>query len=148
MNNVYNEKNMHLKGIMTKEMMESLGISIEKTTKHGVIKLSYGTCDLYEVPAPYDEIDVFYGSLANDNDLIPHYFFSKSQIKEYELAPIGENEFPTLVCFWYVARDENRKFKSLGTTKHVYNRKNEEKYRLRFLTDPTFDPRDWEMNRS
>jgi len=143
-NNVYNERNMHLKGIMTKDMMESLGILMENTTKHGIVELPYGTFDLYEVPAPYDELDVFYGLLTIDQNVIPHYFFSKAQIEEYELEPIRENELPTFVCFWYVTRDENRKFISVGTTKHVYNRKHEEKYRLRFLTDPDFNPHKWE----
>ena len=140
MNNIYFENNMHLKGVMTKEMVKSLGISMENTTKHGIVKLPYGTYDLYEVPAPYNELDVFYGLLTTDNNLIPPYFFSKAQIEKYELEPISENELPTLVCFWYVSRDENRKYISVGTTQHIFNRKNEEKYRLRFLTDPEFNP--------
>jgi len=145
---VYTHKDIQLKGIMTKEMIETLGIPIKKTKKHGVFESPYNTCELYEVPAPYNEIDIFYGVFDFDSELVPEYYFRPSEIKKYNLTPVGEDEIPNFVCYWNLYKEEGKSFEVIGRINKIYNRKNEEKYRLRFLMDPDFDPRRWESEYS
>lgn len=144
---VYNKDNMHLKGIMTKVMIEKLGIPMEKTKVHGILKLPFDTYNLYKVPAPYNEIDVFYGELNFWNNVAPHYYFNEHAIERYRLTPIGENELPAIVCKWNFSKIGQTDLKKIGTIQYVYNRKNEEKYRIKFLTDPNFNPRIWEFDK-
>jgi len=138
---VYNHENMKLTGVMTEDMIKELGIPMEQTKMHGVVKLPKETFNLYEVPAPYNEMEVFYGNTMELLRFVPSYYFSSVAIRKFELTPIGEDEIGSIVCSWKTEEIP------IGEFNRVYNRKNEEKYRLRFLMDPKFDPREWEAEK-
>jgi len=145
---IYNDRNMKLKGIFTKELIEKFNIPIEQTKKHGIVKLHRATYELFEVPPPYDESVVFYGRFEFQNELVPGHYFKETELEEYKLTPIGEHEVPNVICFWYLTRDGEKKLTFESIIHYIYDRKNEEKYRLRLLTNPSFNPRDWEMKRT
>jgi len=147
MEHVYNKDNMKLKGIMTTVMIEKLGIPMEKTKMHGTLKLPFATYNLHKVPAPYDEIDVFYGEMVWWKNAATCYYFNEIEIIEYQLTPISENELPAIVCKWNFFKIGETDLEKISVINYVYNRKNEEKYRLRFLTDPAFNPRRWEYEK-
>lgn len=75
----YTHKSMKLTGIMIEDMIKELEIPLENTTLHGVVKIADQTFTLYKVPAPYDQIDVFYGSYWDVNDIIPNYYFTRQK---------------------------------------------------------------------
>jgi len=124
-------------------MIKNLNIPMDKTKKHGVIRLPRDTINLYEVPAPYDKIEVFYGSYWDVIEIIPNYYFTSSAIEDFNLTPIEKDEEKNFVCRWVWSGTQCE-----AKYSYLYNRKNEEKYRLRFLTDPTFDPHEWELQRN
>jgi len=138
----YTHQGMKLTGVMTKKLIKDLRIPFNKTKMHGVIRLPRNTINLYEVPTPYNKTEVFYGSYWDVVEMIPNYYFTSETIKDFNLTPIGENEEKNFVCRWaWSGMQCEVKYSSL------YDRKNEEKYRLRFLTDPAFDPHGWEYKK-
>jgi len=143
-------KNIKLKGIFTKEMFELLHIPFKEAKKHGEIYLIHNSFALYEVPKPYNDIMVFYtwfmdDSFGNDT-FFPKYYFSQAHIEKYGLTPVNKDETSSIQCNWILSVDEDEKFVNRSEISFLYNRKNEEKYRLRFLTNPNFNPYIWEKS--
>ena len=142
---IYDESDIVLQGILTEEMLKNSNIPLEQTKKHGKIKLSYATYNLYEVPSPYNKIVVYYGIY---NYVMPTYYFTKNEIRQYGLEEVKENEFPTIECSWREGIDHKGNDINYTLTDYYYNRKNEPKYRIRFTVEPDFNPREWEWERS
>jgi len=133
-----------LPGIFNEEIAEKLGINLEHAKKHSVMTLStYSKIDLYKTPPPYSEILVIYRNLDPFSEIAPNGCFSEEEIERYDLTPVGENELPSVIsCEWVAGLDFHRRPFKTFYINFFYNRKNDSKYRLRFLMNPHFNPRD------
>jgi len=144
-------EDLELKGIFTEKMIKIFNIPFENVIKHGIIRLSNSNVDLYEVPPPYDKVTIFY-QFWNEltlHSIVPKYYFTVNEIKKYQLMPVEENEIPIIICNWNISEFRNGKIvKESNEILFKYDRKNEEKYRLRFLMNPQFNPLQWEYEQS
>jgi len=130
-----------LEGVFTEKIIKKMGVSFDETIIIGYIQTSYKNFPLYKINESYSHIKVLYDFEQICFYLSPKDCFTKREISYYDLTPIVENEPPGFIYHWnsYSDMDEVN-----NETTFYYNRKNEEKYRLRFLTDPEFDARKWE----
>jgi len=137
-------EDLELKGLLTKEMIDQLGIPFEETIVHGTIETPNSKELLYNVPKPFDQISVLFTSFSVKKPY-PNYYFGDSFIETYNLTPIGKNELPFILYEWMGNM-------SFWENKHqinfFYERKYEPRYRLRFLMEPDFDPYFWERSKS
>ena len=136
-------EDLEVKGLLTKEMIDKLGIPFEQTTAHSTIETPETKELLYRVPKPFDQISVLFTSFSVIKPY-PNYYFSDSFIETYNLTPIAKDELPSILYEWMGNM-------SFWTGKHqinfFYERKHEPRYRLRFLMDPNFDACFWERTK-
>lgn len=136
-------EDLELTGLLTKEMIDQLGIPFEETIVHGTIETPNSKEILYSVPKPFDQISVLFTSFSVKKPY-PNYYFSDSFIETYNLTPIGKNELPSILYEWM---GNMSIWKDKYQINFFYERKHEPRYRLRFLMDPDFDACFWERTK-